>query len=139
MYFSFTLGEYSPASNPAWYCPLRPGGRGGGAGGEEFFTQLKKSVKHDKSVNNIFVDGPFLEICKIQLQRTRLYKLLESGNGPEISDENWCSVKSKYLENKKWQKGIVKSTRNAKKSKCRAIVMVYHTSKVWVFSLFCEF
>ena len=59
-----------------------------GAGGEEFFTQLKKSVKHDKSVNNIFVDGPFLEICKIQLQRTRLYKLLESGNGPEISDEN---------------------------------------------------
>ena len=31
----------------------------------------------------------------------RLYKLLESGNGTNISDKKWCLVKLKYLENKK--------------------------------------
>ena len=30
-----------------------------------------------------------------------LYKTAESGNGTKISDKNWSSVKSKYLENKK--------------------------------------
>ena len=32
----------------------------------------------------------------------RLYKSLESGNGSKISDEKSRSVKSKYLDNKKW-------------------------------------
>ena len=42
---------------------------------------------------------------------SRLYKSLESGNGTKISDEKWRLVKLKYLENKKWWKGAVKSTR----------------------------
>ena len=41
----------------------------------------------------------------------QLYKSLKSGNGTKISDEKWCLIKPRYLENKNWQKGTVKSTR----------------------------
>ena len=32
---------------------------------------------------------------------SRLYKLLESGNGTKISDKKWGLIKPKYLANKK--------------------------------------
>ena len=40
------------------------------------------------------------------LPPTGPYKSLKSGNGTKISDKKWYLVKPKYLENKKWQKGI---------------------------------
>ena len=44
------------------------------------------------------------DLCMSQIVTalTRLYKLLEFGNGTKISDEKWRPVKNKYLENKKW-------------------------------------
>ena len=61
-------------------------------------------------LNSLEFDTEFKKISDMNLF-TRLYKLVESGNRTKISDEKWRSVKSKYLENEKWQKGIVKSTR----------------------------
>ena len=76
-----------------------------------------------------------------------LYKSLESGNGTKKSDEKWCLVKLKYLENKKWWRGIVKSTRIMNAQQLQWCIMfptdfwkkLGFTSEVWVFSLFCEF
>ena len=40
-------------------------------------------------------------LWKTYTKKAQPYKLHESGNGTKISDEKWCSAKTKYLENKK--------------------------------------
>ena len=40
-----------------------------------------------------------------------LFKSFECGNGSRISDEKPAILEFKYLQNKKWQKQAVKSTR----------------------------
>ena len=42
-----------------------------------------------------------------QGSKAGLHKLLESGNGTKTSDEKWCLVKFKYLENKKNYKMVL--------------------------------
>ena len=45
---------------------------------------------------------------------SRLFKSFEFGNESRISDEKLVLLEFKYLQNKKWQKQAVKSTRTMK-------------------------
>ena len=45
---------------------------------------------------------------------TQLFKSFKFGNGSRISDEKLNILKFKYLQNKKWYKQAVKSTRTRK-------------------------